>query len=193
MSSFRLDFSQHPQPPHHIILLTLLIYFRSSSVQYAHLKCLKLWVHERLDLHCEICKSMYKDDLLAELQPVLIAGLEEQSRRRPRGYATPAEIAAREASRRALERLNDPDDENPFCLPRGIWVRAILLTVGIGTLIGLLIFLGLSAGDSTWAAVLLRVLAFSIPALVVLRALASCFKAARAARRYELAEERAHR
>lgn len=161
-----------------------------GSVQYAHLKCLKLWVHERLDLHCEICKSMYEDDLLPELQPILIAGLEEQARRRSRGYATQAEIA-RIASRRGLETLNDPEDS--FCLPKGLWVRVLVLTGGIGAMVGLLLFLGLSAGDETWAAVLLRVLAFMIPALVVLRALASCWKAARASSRDAQEVERNNR
>ena len=153
------------------------------TVQYAHLKCLKLWVHERRDLHCEICKFEYTEDLIPELQPVMDAAVEEHARRRLNRSSTLQENRIRGFM------ADPPQEDTCLCCPSGSWPRAICLIAVIGTLLGLLLFLGLTASSETWAAILLRILAFAIPTLIVLRGVAACWLSNRGPRRVDAREE----
>ena len=153
----------------------------TGSVQFAHLKCLKLWVHERADLHCEICKSMYKESLLSELEPDLLIGIEERNRRN---------------DRRRLRHLHDEEDgmvsstdriiatqirreEQQRESRRRLVLRALCITVPLTILVVMLLFLGMNASDNAWAAILLRIFAFALPTFIIIRIVFTCWNVAR--------------
>jgi hypothetical protein len=158
-----------------------------GSVQYAHLKCLKLWIHETADLHCEICKEKYNDSLIPELEADLLIGLEERNRRNNgrrlrhqqqlhggRGESVGGTAMAAAAAAAAI-REQEAQENNV----RRFWMRALFLTIPITVLIIMLLFLGIHASDSQWAAILLRILAFALPTFIVLRIVFGCWDVAR--------------
>ena len=155
------------------------------AVQYAHMKCLKLWVREQADLHCEICKGEYASTLTEDLQPDLVIGLQTRARRarfRTGNTHVHAQQAAAAVAAAGEEDDEEGADDRPFWEHRKFWVRIFILSLILGTIVGLLLFLGMSAGDSTWAAVLLRILAFALPTFIVIRAVVSCWEISRAGR-----------
>jgi len=147
----------------------------TGSVQHAHLKCLKLWVHEKAELRCEICKSMYKQSLLDELEPDLQIGLEERNRcnerRRLRhldgeeGIITSDQLTAAYIRRQEQQHFNR----------RKMWIRALVITVPLTILVIMLLFLGMNASDNAWAAILLRIIAFALPTFIILKIAFSCW------------------
>lgn len=144
-----------------------------GSVRYAHLDCLKAWAAQRADLHCEICKAKYTDIVLPYLEPEVKKVVEERQAAR-----AAALLAARTQTRLPLPPPTTDDDEGEqsYLGSRKFWTRAAFLLGVLGVIIGLLLFLGLYAGDDAWAAILLRVLAFVLPLLIVLRAVMACLE-----------------
>jgi hypothetical protein len=120
-----------------------------GSLQYAHIHCLKSWVHERRQLVCEICKTPYKEELIDEC-------LREE-----------AETLQIIPVTQVL-----PQTENQR--HRRAVVTTLIFTCVILAIIVVLIVLGLNAGDHAWAAILLRIIAFGLPVLIIGRALFLC-------------------
>jgi hypothetical protein len=154
----------------------------TGSVKYVHLKCLKLWLHETADLTCEICKSTYNDALLPELEPDLLIGLEERNRRNNRRLRHQPSRDDNATDRIAAEQQRRVEEQRHST--RRFWMRALCFTVPLTILIVMLLFLGMNASDSAWASVLLRILAFALPAFIVLRIVFSCWDVARFGRGY---------
>lgn len=157
----------------------------TGSVQYAHLKCLKLWVHEKADLHCEICKSMYKESLLEELEPDLQIGLEERNRRNDRRRLRHHHLYDMEVgiSTERIMAAHIRRQEQQQYNTRRLWIRALIFTVPVTLLVIMLLFLGMNASDNAWAAILLRILAFALPAFIILRIVFTCWDVGRFGRR----------
>lgn len=156
-----------------------------GSVQFAHLKCLKLWVHERADLHCEICKSMYKESLLPELQADLQIGLEERNRRNERRRLRHHHLHDGEESMPGIDRITAAQirrQEEQQYNTRRFWIRALCISIPLTILIVMLLFLGMNASDNAWAAILLRILAFALPTFIVVRVVFTCWDVARVRR-----------
>lgn len=114
-----------------------------GSLKWAHVSCLQSWVHERRQLMCEICKSIYKEEYL----PTLEHELHPTHRTQPSRQSSATEQARR---RRALKTF-------------------IIVTIVVVTLTTTLVILGLNANNHTWAAICLRVIAFGLPMLIILR------------------------
>ncbi len=114
-----------------------------GSLQWAHESCLQSWVHERRQLMCEICKSTYKEEYLPTLQNELCTSDHHT-------VSTSQSVADRSRRRRMLKT---------FAIVSSI---VVVLTAA-------LVLLGLNANDHTWAAIALRVLAFGLPMLIILR------------------------
>lgn len=53
-------------------------------------------------------------------------------------------------------------------------MRVMLVLVLMGGAAFLLLFLGIRADDATWAAILLRVLAFALPLFIILKVASTC-------------------
>lgn len=120
-----------------------------GSLQYAHLHCLKSWVHERRQLVCEICKMPYKEELIDEFLREEAASLQ---------IIPVTQIL--------------PQTENQR--HRRVIVTTIIFTCVILAIIIILVVLGLNAGKHVWAAILLRIIAFGLPILIIGRALFLC-------------------
>jgi hypothetical protein len=50
----------------------------TGTVQFAHLECLRSWCVNNLSLKCEICGSVYKDDVVDSLMGTLIEAQDRQ-------------------------------------------------------------------------------------------------------------------
>lgn len=72
----------------------------------------------------------------------------------------------------------DDDDETPW-RSRKFWIKLTVAVLVLALIVSLLVFLGVNAGDSTWAAVLLRIIAFGLPTFIVIRAVISCWGVSR--------------
>ena len=137
------------------------------AVKYAHLDCLKSWVQERQRLTCEICNSEYKEPLLPELKPEI-----RETAVRPPGATS---FFPSMGAHLVFPPLVDTIPQRPpGWNRRRIMVRMALILGGVGTLVGILVVLGINASTHTWAAILLRIIAFGLPALIVLKAFATC-------------------
>lgn len=145
-------------------------------MEYAHLKCLKSWVRERVDLHCEICKFKYNDALLVKLEPEILAGAAQRLQRRT---STVIVVPGQRIGVGGQQR-------NHRTCGRRALIRALCVVLFVCALVGLLLFLGLNASDSPWAAILLRILAFGIPVLILIRGVVACMEI----RRMTLANQR---
>ena len=141
----------------------------AGSLQFTHLKCLKQWVRERGDLVCEICKSKYCDAQLPFLE------LDAQVHAAMRSAPEASRAAAAAAQPYHLPGRRPSQDPPVFAWrTRRFWLRAVCVVGLVGALVCLFLFLGMNAGSEAWAAVLLRVLAFSIPLLIIARAVFAC-------------------
>lgn len=140
----------------------------TGSLAYTHLNCLKAWVRERANVVCEICTSKYADSLLSVLEPEARAG---EIERIARATAAAVRISASRERR-------DHSDEG---CGRFAMVRALCFVIVIAVIGGLLLFLGLNSSNSLWAAILLRILAFTLPLFIVFKATTACLKFRRVA------------
>ncbi|KAI8110793.1 hypothetical protein M9434_004367 [Picochlorum sp. BPE23] len=144
-----------------------------GSLKYAHLHCLKSWVHERQRLSCEICKAKYAEPLLPELKEemhdpdhagsggsVTRQGYTVDDNHSPRVFILPG--MAHDGSN-TRQRNNNKALINIFIIAFVIIVIVVILVV-----------LGLNASQHTWAAVLLRIIAFGLPLLIIGRAFIVC-------------------
>ena len=116
-----------------------------GSLQWAHVSCLQSWVHERRQLLCEICKSTYKEEYLPTLENELYT-------RHSQSTMESGQPTAEDRSRR-----------------RRMLKTFVIVTVIVLTLIATLVVLGLNANNHTWAAIALRVIAFGLPMIIILR------------------------
>lgn len=143
-----------------------------GSLQFAHIHCLRVWVMERGRLECEICKTRYVDAVATELeaeyksaQARLVAA---------RGMALAAESALAMAVQQNDATRND--SAQSVFRTRKFWIYLICGIIILGAVVFVLVFLGLHAGNEVWAAVLLRVLAFTLPLFIVIRAIVGCYR-----------------
>ena len=111
-----------------------------GSLEWAHVSCLQSWVHERRQLMCEICKSTYKEEYLPTLENELYTTQ----------HIVTQPVAGDGRTRRVLKTF-------------------VIVTLVVVTLTTALVILGLNANDHTWAAIALRVIAFGLPMLIILR------------------------
>lgn len=114
-----------------------------GSLQWAHVSCLQSWVHERRQLMCEICKSTYKEEYLPTLENAMYTS-------RYHNVSTTQSVADGGRRRRMLKTF-------------------VIVSSIVVALTAALVILGLNANDHTWAAIALRVLAFGLPMLIILR------------------------
>lgn len=139
-----------------------------GSLRYAHLHCLKSWVHERQRLSCEICKAMYAEALLPELKEEMRdpdhaashRGYTVDGNQSPRVFILPGMAHTGSTTRR---RNNNKSLMNILIIAFVIIVIVVILVV-----------LGLNASQHTWAAILLRIVAFGLPLLIIGRAFIIC-------------------
>jgi E3 ubiquitin-protein ligase MARCH5 len=113
-----------------------------GSCSWTHLHCLERWVEESKNRTCEICKTDFNAELIQHIPISQPAALEEVSR-------------ARETQTESRRTYG--------------WMPVIITTVAIVAIVLLVALVGVNAGDHVWAGILLRVLAFSIPALLIIR------------------------
>ena len=73
------------------------------------------------------------------------------------------------------------------CSPRTFWLRFLVVVSALALLLYLLLYLGTKAGDEAWASTLLRIFAFALPALLLLKV--ACVVGRFAARRRQLDRE----
>ncbi len=114
-----------------------------GSCSWTHLHCLERWVKESKNRTCEICKTDFKAEFIQHIPVSEPAALQEVYRTRERQT---------ESRRTCREWM-------PVMLTAGAIVAVVLLVAMIGV----------NAGDHEWAGILLRVLAFSIPTLLIIR------------------------
>jgi E3 ubiquitin-protein ligase DOA10 len=114
-----------------------------GSCSWTHRHCLERWVKESKNRTCEICKTDFKAELIQNI-PV-------------------SEPAALQEVYRATERQTETGRTLREWTPLILTVLAILAVVIFVALIGM------NASDHKWAGILLRVLAFSIPTLLIVR------------------------
>eukprot|EP00890_Picochlorum_soloecismus_P004396 jgi/Picsp_1/4958/NSC_02321-R1_ring fyve phd zinc finger-containing protein len=134
----------------------------SGSLKYAHLDCLKKWVRERRQLTCEICGAIYKEALLPELQPEVSNNPEENMAMTNRSPFFPD------------WPLQSPGSRQTGWRNRKLVIKVALIGLLIGVIAAVLVILGINASQHTWAAVMLRIIAFGLPTLLVLRAFIAC-------------------
>lgn len=141
--------------------------FMFSAVQYAHLECLKSWVHERGLLVCEICKSSYNEALLPELEPQIRSDGDQESGIMDSGPPFLGFLIP-------MGETHSPEESR--WRSRKFWTRLLVIGLCVGSIAAVLIILGVNASDHVWAAVLLRIIAFGLPLIFVARALIACFE-----------------
>lgn len=127
-----------------------------GSLRWAHVSCLQSWVHERRQLMCELCKSAYKEEYLPRLEHALYA-----------------------ASHHAVSGLDGQQQQTQGIEARRKKVlRTVVITaIVVITVTSLLVVLGLNASDHIWAAICLRVIAFGLPLLIILRCILLWYQA----------------
>jgi hypothetical protein len=134
---------------------------------------------------------MYDDSLLPELQPDLVIGLEERNRRNNRRLRhhqlnnDQEEGINRHFHGTAASSAANLRREQQGYNARRFWTRALCLTIPLTILIVMLLFLGMNASDSQWAAILLRILAFALPTFIVIKIICTCWDVARFGRGYD--------
>ena len=133
-----------------------------SAVKYAHLDCLKKWVRERRQLTCEICGAEYKEALMPELQPEMPNNQVENTITINRSPFFSDWLQQSGGSRQTGWRN------------RKLLIKVALIGLLIGIIAAALVILGINASQHTWAAVMLRIIAFGLPTLLVLRAFIAC-------------------
>lgn len=161
----------------YIMVSSVALLDQNFAVEYAHLKCLKSWVRERVDLHCEICKFKYNEALLVKLEPEILAGAAQRLQRRTSSVV----VVPGQRSRGGGQQ----QQSGRICGKHAM-MRATCIVLFVCALVGLLLFLGLNASDSPWAAILLRILAFGIPVLIIIRGVVACMEI----RRMQVANQR---
>ena len=124
-----------------------------GSCSWTHQHCLERWVICSKNRTCEICKTDFKADLIQHIP--LSEQCELSSSSEP--AALQEVYRERETETRRTRRTWRE------------WMPVILTVSAILAVVLLVALIGVNAADHAWASILLRVLAFSLPTLLVVR------------------------
>lgn len=128
----------------------------AGSLSWTHLHCLQRWVRESGHRKCEICKADYDAAYIKNIPlPTYDGGMYVRYLGQGRG--------------------DHGDRRQPPA--RRAWLPIVVTVVILVVLILVIVLIGLNASSHEWASVMLRVLAFSLPTLLVARIVYVYYKA----------------
>ena len=132
----------------------------SGSISWVHRDCLCQWVQESRSRTCEICKTPFDPDLVKDIPIPETISMYDLFRQ-----GSGVRDEARETGARQTWRE---------------WMPVIVTVAVVAVLVLIVALIGMNASEHEWASILLRVLAFSLPTLLILRVVWVYIRARRA-------------